>query len=79
MVYRLSVKISLTESMPASVPVTLISMPPSAVPAGGVPLKVRLAASKLSHAGKGLPLARLALSVRLSPASTSAKVFAGKV
>ncbi|MNN96227.1 hypothetical protein D3C76_1287980 [compost metagenome] len=77
--YRLNVKTSLPESPPKSVAVTTMSMPPTTVPACGVPLKVRLAASKLSHEGKGSPLARRALRVMLSPSSTSAKVLLGKV
>ena len=45
----------------------------------GVPLKLRLTASKLSQAGSGLPSARVAESVRLSPTSTSLKLAGGTV
>ncbi|MNO91187.1 hypothetical protein D3C76_827270 [compost metagenome] len=76
---KLNVKSSLTASPPESVAVTVMPMSPGRVPAGGTPLKLRLGASKLSHAGKGSPFARRALRTRLSSASTSAKTFAGKV
>src|ERR1035437_9283579 len=46
-------------------------------PLAGVPLKLLVIASKLSHVGSGLPLARVAVNVRLSPASTSLKLLAG--
>lgn len=40
---------------------------------------VRVAGLNVSHAGKAELSARVALYVKLSPASTSAKVLAGKV
>src|SRR3989337_2432496 len=48
-------------------------------PLSGVPEKVLVAGSKLSQAGSGLPSARLADRLRLSPASTSLKLAAGTV
>ena len=48
-------------------------------PLRGVPEKVLVAGSKLSQAGSGLPSARVAASVRLSPTSTSMKLVAGTV
>ncbi len=39
-------------------------------PLGGLPLKLRVAGSKLSQAGSGLPSARVALQVRLSPSGS---------
>ncbi|MNE80358.1 hypothetical protein D3C80_1769210 [compost metagenome] len=76
---RFRLKPSLTDSPPESAAVTTISIAPARVPAGGVPLKVRLAASKLSQAGKASPPANVALSIRLSPTSTSAKVLTGRL
>src|SRR5690606_4644871 len=43
---------------------------------GGVPVNVRVPASKDNHVGNGSPLASDAVRVSASP-STSAKVFAG--
>ena len=45
----------------------------------GVPEKVLVAGSKLSQAGSGLPSARVADRVRLSPTSTSVKLAGGTV
>ena len=45
----------------------------------GVPEKVWVAALKLSQAGSGLPSARVAERVRLSPTSTSLKLAGGTV
>ena len=68
-------KLSLTLKPAASVAVTLrLTGPTSAF--SGVPLKVRVAASKLSHCGNAEPSLWLALSVSTS-ASLSAKVLAG--
>src|SRR5262245_58593309 len=46
--------------------------------AGGIPEKLRVAALKVSHAGSGLPSARLATYASASP-STSLKALAGMV
>ncbi len=59
-----------------SVAVTLTLIVPTSSLAG-VPSKVPVAASKLNHAGIAVPSERVALKVRLSPASTSSKVLAG--
>ena len=48
-------------------------------PLSGVPEKVWVPALKLSQAGSGLPSARVAERVRLSPTSTSLKLAAGTV
>ena len=48
-------------------------------PESGVPVKVPVLASKLSQLGSAEPSAKLALRVRLSPASTSLKVSVGRV
>ena len=49
------------------------------VPPGGVPVKVRVAVSKDSHEGSGLPSASVAAYARLSPRSMSVKVSAATV
>ena len=59
-----------------SVAVTLTLMLPTS-PLRGVPLKVRVGASKASQVGSGAPPASVALKVRLSSRSTSAKVVVG--
>ena len=65
-----------TLRLPVSVAVTLrLTVPISG--SSGVPLNLPVFASKLSHAGSGSPLARIALSVSVSPASWSANVLAG--
>ncbi len=51
-----------------------VSSPTS--PSPGVPLKVRVAASKLSHAGSGVPSLRVAVIASASP-SSSTKASAG--
>src|SRR5258705_13888650 len=61
-----------------SVAVTRISRLPTS-PLSGVPEKVLVAGSKLSQAGSGLPLARVADRVRLSPTSTSLKLLGATV
>src|SRR3990170_3424039 len=74
----LTVKSWVAVAPAVSVAVTRISRLPTSSLAG-VPEKVWLAASKLSQAGSGLPSARLADRLRLSPASTSLKLAAGTV
>ena len=60
--------------MPSPAVTRTLSAPTS--PAAGVPLKVPVAASKLSHAGKLLPSAKEALKMRAS-LSESEKLAAG--
>ena len=50
-----------------------------ASPLPGVPLKVRVAALNVSQIGNAPPFARLALTVSVSPTSTSANVLTGTV
>ena len=69
---------SATKSPARSVAVTLTVMEPTSALAG-VPLKEPSAASKVSQVGRAEPLARVALRVSVSPASTSAKVPVGSV
>ena len=73
-----SVKVSDTDNgVPAlSVAVTFTSIDPTS-PFNGVPDNVLVDASNDSHVGNGSPFARVAASVKVSPVSTSAKVFAG--
>ena len=59
-----------------SVAVTLI-MRSSRAPGGTVPENTPLTLSKVSQAGSGCPETKLAVNVRGSPASTSAKVSKG--
>ena len=58
-----------------SLAVTWISKLPE-VPAGGVPVKARAVALKLSQLGSALPFDSFALNVSRSP-STSVKLLAG--
>ena len=60
----------------ASLATILIAIVPTSA-FNGVPLKLRVAALKLSHDGSASPLASLADRVNTSPASWSAKVLAG--
>ena len=79
--FTLSTFSASTELAPApalSVAVTRICTEPTSALAG-VPLNVWVAASKLSHVGKGLPSASVALRCSESPASTSVKLAAGTV
>ena len=48
-----------------------------ALPLAWAPMKVWVAASKVSQVGKGSPLARVALRINASLASTSMKALAG--
>src|SRR4029077_9002490 len=73
-----SVNTSLAEAAEPSVAVTLTSIAPTS-PLTGVPEKAPVAGLNVSQAGSGLPLARVADRVRVSPTSTSAKVLAGTV
>ena len=66
------------EAPAVSVAVTRISRAPTS-PLAGVPEKLLVAGLKESQAGRGLPSARVAERLRLSPASTSAKLLAGTV
>ena len=70
--------VSETVASLVSVAVTRIEMM-STSEGAGVPLKVRVPGSKLSHAGSGEPSANAAENKRLSPGSMSAKVLAAKV
>ena len=51
--------VSVTVALPGSVAVTLTAMTPTS-PLTGVPLNVRVAASKLSQAGNALPFDNVA-------------------
>ena len=62
----------------ASVATTLMARLPR-LPVGGVPEKVRVAALKPSQIGNASPFASLAVRLKVSPASVSAKVPAGTV
>ena len=71
-------KLLLTLAPTRSVAVTFrVKLPTS--PLSGVPLKLRVPASKLSHAGKAVPSACSALYFSVSPGSVSANVPAGTV
>ena len=73
-----SVKVSDTDNgVPAlSVAVTFTSIDPTSS-LSGVPENILVCGLNESHAGNGLPFARVAESVKASLVSTSAKVFAG--
>ena len=61
-------------ALPLSVAVTLTVITPT-LAFDGVPLKVWVAALNASHDGRALPSERLAVRVKLSPTSISAKTF----
>src|SRR5688572_7453651 len=72
-----TVSVNVSDALPPlpSVAVTRIAIAPTLALAG-VPEKVRVAALKLSHAGKAEPSLRVAVYARASP-STSAKALDG--
>ena len=69
-------KVSDTEALDPSVAVTLTAMVPTSELVG-VPVKVRVEALKDNQEGSDDPLDKVAVYVRLSPLSTSAKVLDG--
>ncbi len=71
---RVKVESAVAPALSVAVTLTLIS-PTSSL--AGVPSKVPVAVSNVNHAGKAELSASVALYVKLSPASTSAKVPAG--
>jgi hypothetical protein len=71
------VKVESASAPLPSVAVTLTLISPTSELAG-VPEKVPVAASNVNHAGKAELSASVALYVKLSPASTSAKVPVGR-
>ena len=69
-------KVSDTDRLPVSVAVTRTSSAPTFA-CSGMPAKVRVFASNESHVGSASPLASVAVYASVSPASGSAKAFAG--
>ena len=67
----------LIEALPSLAVTVTEKVPTSSL--AGVPEKVLVAGVKLSQLGRGSPLSRVALRVRVSPSSRSAKVSAGTV